>query len=83
LCQAFNINRSWDGIDLTTSESIWIVKPERAAKPRLRIASSVRIGVTSAKELPLRYFIDTNRFVSGRNVDHSQRPNSEISFDHL
>lgn len=79
LCQAFGVDRSWDGIDLTTSDRIWIAKPDAATKRRMKVATSVRIGVTSAHDLPLRYFVDTNRFVSGRSMDHSRRPDSQFT----
>jgi hypothetical protein len=41
----------------------------------LRIAASPRIGVTSAKDELLRFFIDGSPFVSGPRKYHS-RPNS-------
>ena len=74
LCQALGIDRRWDGIDLTTHPDMWIEPPTAPHKPRLRIARSPRIGVTSAHELMLRYFVDGNQFVSGRAGDHSRLP---------
>ena len=78
LCQALDIDRTWDGIDLTTSDDIWIEPPEEPHRPRLRITRSPRIGVTKAEELLLRYFVDGNMFVSGRVGTHKRLPVQRI-----
>lgn len=67
LCQAFAIDRQLDGRDMTTAETLWIT--QGLSPPR--ISRSPRIGVTSAQESPLRFFVDGNRYVSGRRGDHS------------
>jgi DNA-3-methyladenine glycosylase len=69
LCQALAIDRNHNGIDLCNQEHLWLERP--AVPPRFRIRSSSRIGITQDAELPYRYFIDTNRFVSGPARDHS------------
>ena len=79
LCQALAIDRTWDGIDLTRDEDIWIEPPAEPHKPRLRIARSERIGVTKAEELLLRFFIDGNMFVSGRVGTHTRPPLQRIT----
>lgn len=72
LCQSLQVDRSHDKIDLLTSDAIWI------ATSRTPVESSItarpRIGISSAAELPLRYFIDGNWFVSGRALEHHSRP---------
>ncbi len=78
LCQALRIDRSWDGVDLTESDRIWISKPQFQHKPKTRIVQSPRIGVTSAQHLLLRYFLDGNRFVSGRAGDHASVEKTEL-----
>lgn len=78
LCQAVQIDRSWDGVDLAESDRIWIARPRFQHKPKIRTAQRPRIGVTSAQHLLLRYFIDGNRFVSGRAGDHASDEKTEL-----
>jgi DNA-3-methyladenine glycosylase len=63
LCQAFGITRAHDNDrDLTDQDSgLWI--GDDACRPR-RITVTPRIGITKAADMPLRYFIARNRFVS-------------------
>lgn len=63
LCQALAIDRSFSGEDLIGNESVWIEKGDSV--PDEEIRSTVRIGVTSAEELELRFVIAGNQFVSG------------------
>lgn len=69
LCQALAIDRNHNGIDLCNHEHLWLERP--AVPARFRLRSSSRIGITQGTELPYRYFVDTNRFVSGPARDHS------------
>jgi len=64
LCEAFSITRSRDnGCDLTSrSSGLWIASDRHR---RGRISQGPRIGITKAAELPLRYFLRGNPFVSG------------------
>jgi len=63
LCEAFGITRAHDNDrDLTSREAgLWI--GDDAFRPR-HVAVTPRIGITKAADLPLRYFIAGNRFVS-------------------
>jgi len=63
LCEAFSITRARDnGCDLTSAaSSLWI--GEDGFRPR-SIRTTPRIGITKAADLPLRYLIDGNPFVS-------------------
>jgi 3-methyladenine DNA glycosylase Mpg len=63
LCEAFDIDRSLDGWDLTRGKQLWICDaPQR--RDSTPIAVSPRIGVTSAQELPLRFYLQGCAFVS-------------------
>jgi DNA-3-methyladenine glycosylase len=63
LCQAFSITRTHDnGCDLTSpAADLWI--GDDAYRPP-RIAVTPRIGITKAADMPLRYLVRGNRFVS-------------------
>ena len=61
LCEAFEIGRVFDGWDLTIGKRLWIT----ASTDRPLVKTSVRIGVTSAWDLQLRFFEPDNAFVSG------------------
>lgn len=64
LCEAFAITRTRDNDrDLTSSASgLWIA--DDGYRPRT-IVQTPRIGITKAAEMPLRYFLKNNPFVSG------------------
>jgi DNA-3-methyladenine glycosylase len=62
LCEAFAIDRSLDGWDLTLGRGLWIADAASRHKPR--ISQSARVGVTSSKDLALRFFIEESRYVS-------------------
>ncbi len=64
LCQAFAIDRRLDHWDLTRGRRLWIDDEAPQAGPP-EIGRSVRIGVTSAHDLPLRFFLVGNPHVSG------------------
>lgn len=62
LCEALAIDRTLDGWDLTRGQKLWLAD-DPAATP-FEIRTSPRIGVTSAHDLPLRFYVAGNRFVS-------------------
>jgi DNA-3-methyladenine glycosylase len=64
LCEAFGVDREFDGWNLTSGVRIWIAESESSISTR-DIGISPRIGVTSAHEHPLRFFLRNNPFVSG------------------
>jgi|SRR5579872_562999 len=63
LCSAFGITRAaYNGCEITAQGSnLWIA--DDGYRPR-KIAFSSRIGITKSAELPLRFFIEGNAFVS-------------------
>ena len=71
LCQALAIDRAQDGIDLTGGGEVSILEAPPLEPGEL--TATERIGISRAREMPLRFFINGNRFVSGRASDH-RRP---------
>lgn len=66
LCQALDIDARHNGLDLTRKGPLWIAAA--ASFEDHQVLVSPRIGVTSAHELPLRFFVGASPFVSrGRN----------------
>jgi DNA-3-methyladenine glycosylase len=64
LCQALAIDRTLNHWDLTVGRRLWI--DDELAQPRdWNMGNSVRIGVTAAQDMPLRYFVVSCPFVSG------------------
>jgi DNA-3-methyladenine glycosylase len=68
LAAAFQINRSLDGLDLCAPGELWlgaISSPSHGSPSKASIASTVRIGISRAADLPLRFYEIGNPFVSG------------------
>jgi DNA-3-methyladenine glycosylase len=63
LCEALAINRTLDGWDLTRGEQLWISRSDAPLDPA-EIATSRRIGVTSARDVLLRFYVAGSPFVS-------------------
>jgi DNA-3-methyladenine glycosylase len=64
LCEAFAIDPTFDGWDLTLGRRLWIARDPEFEPAH--IATSVRIGVTSAHDLPLRFYLPDSPHVSRR-----------------
>jgi DNA-3-methyladenine glycosylase len=79
LCLAMSIDRRHNGIDLNENSEIWIESPEVPFRPRWKIKTSGRIGISAGQDKPWRFFIDGNRFVSGRASDHTQPPRNRLT----
>jgi DNA-3-methyladenine glycosylase len=63
LTRALGIKITHNGVDVTKGP-ITIQAPEH--KERFDVATSTRIGITKSADLPLRFFIKDNRYVSRR-----------------
>jgi DNA-3-methyladenine glycosylase len=61
LCRAFGIDRELDGVDLDVDERLSLADDGT----RMRIGTSVRIGLTRAAEREHRYYARGSRAVSG------------------
>lgn len=65
LCKAMAIDLSLDGWDLTLGEQLWIAEMNEPFEiNEANIAVTGRIGVTAAKDLPLRFFLNLQPFVN-------------------
>jgi DNA-3-methyladenine glycosylase len=64
LTQALEIDGSFNGEDLVTSDRIYVEGKEGAVP----VKASPRIGISKAKELPWRFFVEGSPFVSKRNA---------------
>ena len=62
LCEAFGIARKENGIDLITSDLLYLTKGK--LEPGEKIGVSTRIGITQGVDKEWRYFIKDNPFVS-------------------
>lgn len=76
LCQSLGVDLRLDGADLCRTDTIWIESYGAPLEFPVRI--SPRIGIRHAADLPLRFFIDGNRYVSGRAADHTRRPTESL-----
>lgn len=76
LCRSLGIEKRHDGIDLVSDPSVWIA-PWKHPR-RVHCSAGSRIGISKGQEMPLRFFVDQNRYVSGRGGDHSERPRQSL-----
>ncbi|HMO13450.1 MAG TPA: DNA-3-methyladenine glycosylase [Pirellulaceae bacterium] len=78
LCRALSVTTAQNGLDLTLGEEIWLAEFDFQWQNPWTVRTSPRIGISQAQDLPLRFFIDRNRFVSGPASSHSGQRNQEI-----
>ena len=65
LCKAMAIDLSLDGWDLTLGEQLWVAEGDETFEfGESDIAVTARVGVTAAKDLPLRFFLKRQPFVN-------------------
>jgi DNA-3-methyladenine glycosylase len=70
LCEAMDINRKHDGVDLCDASSPLFIAKNTKVKTYLRERGpaivTTRIGITRAAEMPLRFYLAGSEFVSRR-----------------
>jgi DNA-3-methyladenine glycosylase len=65
LCQALAIDRALDGADACVASSLLRVRSEAGTPPRsAKIATGPRVGVSSAAEIPWRFWLEGDPAVS-------------------
>lgn len=62
LAEAFQVDRSLDGMDLCAAGSLWLGTP---LGPAGRVGRSIRIGINKDADRRLRFYERDNKFVSG------------------
>ncbi len=73
LCQAFGIERSFDGADLVTGDRGLVIADDGAPAPE-RVATSTRIGLTAGADRPWRWFVAGDPHVSGPGAVSPRQP---------
>lgn len=71
LCQALDIDRSHDGLNLASDPRLWLEESSEVSFPTRTVTRGSRIGISQSTELPLRWFLDGHHFVSGLARTHS------------
>jgi DNA-3-methyladenine glycosylase len=67
MAAAFGITRERDNAkDLTSPRSDLFIADDGSSTPRVLVTK--RIGITKASDMPLRYIVDGNRYVSGNKA---------------
>jgi DNA-3-methyladenine glycosylase len=61
LCQALRIDKQWNGHDLRRRPLQLVLRP---ALPQTDVVQTTRIGISEAKDVPWRFYIRGNPFVS-------------------
>lgn len=61
LCQAFGIDKKLNGHDLQRSPLKLVIQPKL---PMTRIVKTTRIGISKGKDIPWRFYIKDNPYVS-------------------
>ncbi|GEM_PF-97862 len=63
LCQALDVDLDLNGWDLTRGDKLWMAREEDF--PENSIGRSARIGISSAQDLKLRFYVRASGFLSG------------------
>jgi DNA-3-methyladenine glycosylase len=71
LCQAFGVDRSFDGTDLVQGNDLWIA--EGTSVPSSLVVAGGRVGIRVGLEHAWRFTVDGDPYVSGRRATRSVR----------
>jgi DNA-3-methyladenine glycosylase len=81
LCQALNIDRGLDGIDLCDPKAtLWVAENPNVENFRKQlgpIITTTRIGITKAAALPLRFYLSRSDYISQRAAQVPKKLNSD------
>lgn len=67
-CIAFGIDKEFDGVDVTNSKSPFYVTEPEILDIHIDIEISGRIGISRAKDAPLRFWVKGNQFISKKGL---------------
>lgn len=70
LCLAMNIDRRFNGADITKQNEIFISSPLK--KEKFEIVTSRRIGISLGAEFPFRFFIKDNPYVTRHKFNNTK-----------
>ncbi len=65
LAKRFGLDRSHDNSPISLENGLWLVERSPATN-MLKIVRTTRIGISQAKELPLRWYLQSSRSISKR-----------------
>lgn len=65
VCQALGVDKTWGGHDLLESPLQLIVRPPLK---QTQIVQTTRVGITQAKDVPWRFYIRGNTYVSRPHI---------------
>lgn len=71
ICMAFNIKRNANGTDLT-GNNIFLTEGESIDKSEIMV--SKRIGIKKSADLPWRFFVRNNSYVTNHKFNKSAKP---------
>lgn len=74
LCQALGVDRSMDGLDLSTSDVIWIEQ----GQPPAKIVTTPRIGISRGADARWRFFGEADPWVSSARPSVAGSPRRRI-----
>ncbi len=65
LAERFGLNRSHDRFKISFKNGLWVA-PKKPSIKILEIVNTARVGLSSGKELPLRWYLQPSRSISKR-----------------